>query len=107
MCVCVCSHEKLDYEGRKTIERDQFRMVHYAGDVTYSVTGFVDKNNDLLYRNLKEVRYACSIYVHVPSDIIYNITSAIDVAEPAYYFSFLAIIGSVCSPLHICARFTV
>ena len=51
----LCSHEKLDYEGRKTIERDQFRLVHYAGDVTYSVSGFVDKNNDLLYRNLKEV----------------------------------------------------
>ena len=58
MCICTLtsSHEKLDYEGRKTIERDQFRLVHYAGDVTYSVTGFVDKNNDLLYRNLKEVR---------------------------------------------------
>lgn len=52
----MCRHEKLDYEGRKTIERDQFRLVHYAGDVTYSVSGFVDKNNDLLYRNLKEVR---------------------------------------------------
>jgi myosin-1 len=54
------THEKLDYEGRKTIERDQFRLVHYAGDVTYSVSGFVDKNNDLLYRNLKEAASASS-----------------------------------------------
>ena len=62
----LCSHEKLDYEGRKTIERDQFRMVHYAGDVTYSVMGFVDKNNDLLYRNLKEVRRGNSVIQHIP-----------------------------------------
>ena len=33
------THEMLDYEGRKTIERDQFRMLHYAGEVTYIVTG--------------------------------------------------------------------
>lgn len=32
-----------------------FRLVHYAGEVTYSVDGFLDKNNDLLYRDLKEV----------------------------------------------------
>jgi len=29
--------------------------VHYAGAVTYSVNGFVEKNNDLLFRNLIEV----------------------------------------------------
>ena len=67
LCFSDCamySHEKLDYEGRKTIERDQFRMVHYAGDVTYSVMGFVDKNNDLLYRSLKEVRVGHQHHPH-------------------------------------------
>ncbi|EDW37698.1 GL10077 [Drosophila persimilis] len=34
--------------------RDEFRLVHYAGEVTYSVIGFLDKNNDLLFRDLKE-----------------------------------------------------
>ncbi|OQR80341.1 myosin-IB-like [Tropilaelaps mercedesae] len=38
---------------RKTIGRDEFRIVHYAGEVTYKVEGFLEKNNDLLYRDLK------------------------------------------------------
>ena len=33
------THEMMDYEGRKTIERDQFRLLHYAGEVTYSING--------------------------------------------------------------------
>ena len=32
------THEMLDYEARKTIDRDQFRLLHYAGEVTYTVT---------------------------------------------------------------------
>ena len=35
----TCRHETSDYEGRKTIERDQFRLRHYAGDVTYYIEG--------------------------------------------------------------------
>ncbi|XP_003741654.1 unconventional myosin IC [Galendromus occidentalis] len=38
---------------RKSIGRDEFRIVHYAGEVTYKVEGFLEKNNDLLYRDLK------------------------------------------------------
>lgn len=31
----------------------EFRIVHYAGEVTYKIEGFLEKNNDLLYRDLK------------------------------------------------------
>ena len=33
----------------------EFRLLHFAGDVTYNIKGFLDKNNDLLFRDLKEV----------------------------------------------------
>ncbi|CAL1271380.1 unnamed protein product [Larinioides sclopetarius] len=48
------SHSTASGKLRKTIERNEFRLVHYAGDVTYNVEGFLDKNNDLLYRDLKK-----------------------------------------------------
>uniref|UniRef100_A0A8C1ZXZ4 Unconventional myosin-Ib n=1 Tax=Cyprinus carpio TaxID=7962 RepID=A0A8C1ZXZ4_CYPCA len=34
-----------------------FRIQHYAGKVLYRVEGFVDKNNDLLYRDLSQAMY--------------------------------------------------
>ncbi|XP_037693188.1 unconventional myosin-Ig isoform X2 [Choloepus didactylus] len=42
----------------KTMEfgRD-FRIKHYAGDVTYSVEGFIDKNRDFLFQDFKRLLY--------------------------------------------------
>uniref|UniRef100_A0A8V5H1Y5 Uncharacterized protein n=1 Tax=Melopsittacus undulatus TaxID=13146 RepID=A0A8V5H1Y5_MELUD len=55
-------HKLADQKTRKSLGREEFRLLHYAGEVTYSVAGFLDKNNDLLFRNLKEVSVdgACS-----------------------------------------------
>ena len=46
------------YSERKSIGRDEFRIHHYAGVVTYNVSGFLDKNNDLLFRDFKEAMSA-------------------------------------------------
>ncbi|XP_037705036.1 unconventional myosin-Ib isoform X5 [Choloepus didactylus] len=37
-----------------------FRIQHYAGKVLYQVEGFVDKNNDLLYRDLSQAMWKTS-----------------------------------------------
>lgn len=34
-----------------------FRICHYAGKVTYNVNGFIDKNNDLLFRDLSQTMW--------------------------------------------------
>lgn len=39
-------------------ERD-FRIRHFAGDVVYDSTGFVNKNNDTLFHDLKRMLYQC------------------------------------------------
>nr|CAB3264155.1 unconventional myosin-Ic-like [Phallusia mammillata] len=48
------THALGDAKMRKTIGYEEFRLIHYAGEVTYSIEGFLDKNNDLLFRDLKE-----------------------------------------------------
>ncbi|XP_029018061.1 unconventional myosin-Ih [Betta splendens] len=49
------THKLADKMTRRTLERGDFRLLHYAGEVTYCVVGFLDKNNDLLYRNIKDL----------------------------------------------------
>ncbi|XP_010602274.2 unconventional myosin-Ih isoform X3 [Fukomys damarensis] len=46
-------------KGQKRIGWMEFRLFHYAGEVTYCTKGFLEKNNDLLYRHLKEALCGC------------------------------------------------
>ncbi|XP_063795200.1 unconventional myosin-Ih [Pseudophryne corroboree] len=48
---------------RKAIDWVDFQLLHYAGEVTYCAVGFLEKNNDLLYRNLKEVVIKSKNYI--------------------------------------------
>ncbi|XP_043939588.1 unconventional myosin-Ib-like [Protopterus annectens] len=41
----------------KTLPANCFQIKHYAGKVTYNTTGFVDKNNDLLFRDLSKAMF--------------------------------------------------
>jgi len=36
----------------KTLDDSDFRLKHYAGDVVYNAEAFIDKNKDLLFRDL-------------------------------------------------------
>ncbi|KAL3836985.1 hypothetical protein ACJMK2_022378 [Sinanodonta woodiana] len=55
------------YESRKlrknqsdrTLPHDSFRLKHYAGNVVYRVEEFIDKNNDLLFRDLSQAMFRC------------------------------------------------
>ncbi|KAG9487068.1 unconventional myosin-Ih [Eleutherodactylus coqui] len=49
--------------ARKSIDWVDFQLIHYAGEVTYCAVGFLEKNNDLLYRNLKEVLTKSKNYI--------------------------------------------
>ncbi|GCB74850.1 hypothetical protein scyTo_0020268 [Scyliorhinus torazame] len=40
-----------------TLTDSCFRVQHYAGKVTYNVAEFIDKNNDLLYRDLSKAMW--------------------------------------------------
>ncbi|KAM4705559.1 unconventional myosin-Ig-like [Rhinophrynus dorsalis] len=58
----LCKHPH--YTSRKLSPTDKsmafnrdFRIKHYAGDVTYSVEGFLDKNKDTLFQDFKRLMY--------------------------------------------------
>ncbi|XP_060803259.1 unconventional myosin IC isoform X1 [Amyelois transitella] len=49
------SHRKADSKTQKLMGRDEFCLKHYAGEVTYNVNTFLEKNNDLLFRDIQSL----------------------------------------------------
>lgn len=55
--VCDCRIVQVN-PAEKSLERDeQFRIQHYAGDVTYNIIGFIDKNKDPIFQDFKRLLY--------------------------------------------------
>uniref|UniRef100_A0A4W3HUU0 Unconventional myosin-Id n=1 Tax=Callorhinchus milii TaxID=7868 RepID=A0A4W3HUU0_CALMI len=61
----LCKHAH--YSSRKLCATDKqlefdrdFRIKHYAGNVVYSVVGFIDKNKDTLFQDFKRLLYNSS-----------------------------------------------
>ena len=48
-------------KDKKGLSRNTFHILHYAGEVEYSVAGFIDCNKDLLFRG-----YSSSHYIALP-----------------------------------------
>lgn len=44
----------------KSLSATEFCIVHYAGDVVYDCTGFLEKNADTLYKDLARVMFKSS-----------------------------------------------
>lgn len=49
---------RLRMKNKNMLFDENFNITHYAGDVTYSVIGFIDKNRDTLYQDIKRLLYS-------------------------------------------------
>jgi myosin-1 len=52
------SHKK-DPANSGCQREKEFKICHFAGDVVYNSVGFVEKNNDTLFHDLKRMLYEC------------------------------------------------
>lgn len=51
------SSRALNHYDKTLAFNENFLINHYAGEVIYSVNGFIDKNNDTLFQDLKRLMY--------------------------------------------------
>ena len=49
------SSRKLDPSNKSLEYGRDFMIKHYAGEVTYSINGFIDKNRDTLFQDFKRL----------------------------------------------------
>jgi hypothetical protein len=63
----ISSHDHYDSRTKKKsltdrkLKHNQFRVHHYAGDVIYSVDGFIDKNRDTLWTDISRFLHNSSV----------------------------------------------
>lgn len=51
------SSRQLKPTDKELKHKTDFRITHYAGDVIYDITGFIEKNKDTLYQDFKRLLY--------------------------------------------------
>uniref|UniRef100_A0A2M4A447 Putative myosin class i heavy chain n=1 Tax=Anopheles triannulatus TaxID=58253 RepID=A0A2M4A447_9DIPT len=51
------SSRQLKPMDKELRHREDFRITHYAGDVIYSIAGFIEKNRDTLFQDFKRLLY--------------------------------------------------
>ncbi|KAG5676510.1 hypothetical protein PVAND_006341 [Polypedilum vanderplanki] len=51
------SSRQLKPMDKELKHKQDFRITHYAGDVAYSIIGFIEKNKDTLYQDFKRLLY--------------------------------------------------
>ncbi|XP_050095601.1 unconventional myosin ID [Anopheles aquasalis] len=51
------SSRQLKPMDKELRHREDFRITHYAGDVIYSIVGFIEKNRDTLFQDFKRLLY--------------------------------------------------
>eukprot|EP00048_Salpingoeca_helianthica_P007067 m.106072 g.106072 ORF g.106072 m.106072 type:complete len:1056 (+) comp14216_c1_seq4:94-3261(+) len=69
---------QIDVNERALRKDKDFKLRHFAGDVVYSSEGFVEKNKDTLFQDLKRLMYGstCELYKQLWQDGAQDIMSA-------------------------------
>lgn len=48
---------KSNQSDKSLVLGKNFKIIHYAGEVTYNVAGFIEKNKDTLFQDFKRLLY--------------------------------------------------
>merc|ERR1711991_301226 len=91
------SEQKAGVKGAAKLSRDQFVLVHYAGEVAYKVPHFIRKNRDILFNDQVKVindsgdSLVSQVFKNVASDSM----KRPDTAGTKFKASLAALIGTL------------